>query len=407
MRPNRKMILGAVALGATVAFSSLAIVRAEHSPPPKGKNSFTCSNGTACLQAKSTGGSTPAFSATSTAGISNSAVVGTASAGTGVFGTGAQAGVTGYSANDFGVEGFTGSSGENGVYGESDAYGNGQANSGVYGFQASGSPGVVGTSASGPGVVGAGASGYGVEGDSTGNAGVYGYSQQGGGNGVYGENDVGGAVGVFGYTQTGNGILGDSEGSTGFAVAGQTAGGSAYLFGVENFTNFDECVIDPDANLSCSGKIMGGVLAQRHRNSSGQRVLAYASQSASATIEDVGKARLFNGVANVMIPEDFASVIDRGTEYYVFLTPMGDTRGLYVSMETASGFQVREAMRGRSDIAFDYRIVAKPIDASDDRLPPAPRTKRMHVTARLAQPHIIAPGRPARLRLPVLAGFNR
>ena len=55
--------------------------------------------------------------------------------------------------------------------------------------------------------------------------------------------------------------------------------------------------------------------------------------------------------------------------YYVFLTPLGDTRGLYVSVKTPAAFQVRETLRGRNSLAFDYRIVAHPLGASNDRLP--------------------------------------
>jgi hypothetical protein len=58
--------------------------------------------------------------------------------------------------------------------------------------------------------------------------------------------------------------------------------------------------------------------------------------------------------------------------YYVFLTPLGDTRGLYVSIKTPTAFQVREVEHGRSSLEFDYRIVAHPLDADNDRLPPVP-----------------------------------
>lgn len=76
------------------------------------------------------------------------------------------------------------------------------------------------------------------------------------------------------------------------------------------------------------------------------------------------------GVANVRFDPAFAAMMDRRW-YYVFLTPPGDTRGLFVSMKTPAGFQVRETERGRSNIEFDYRIVAHPVDASGERLPPA------------------------------------
>jgi len=42
----------------------------------------------------------------------------------------------------------------------------------------------------------------------------------------------------------------------------------------------------------------------------------------------------------------------------VFLTPKGDCRGLYVSNETQTGFEVHELGGGKSNVAFDYRIVA-------------------------------------------------
>jgi hypothetical protein len=43
----------------------------------------------------------------------------------------------------------------------------------------------------------------------------------------------------------------------------------------------------------------------------------------------------------------------------VFLTPNGDSEGLYVAGKTATGFEVREQGGGTSNISFDYRIVAK------------------------------------------------
>jgi hypothetical protein len=82
------------------------------------------------------------------------------------------------------------------------------------------------------------------------------------------------------------------------------------------------------------------------------------------------------GTANVTIDPAFASVMDHKW-YYVFLTPLGDTRGLYVSIKTASAFQVRENERGRSNVAFDYRIIAHPVDERSDRLPPAPAPRNL------------------------------
>ena len=107
-------------------------------------------------------------------------------------------------------------------------------------------------------------------------------------------------------------------------------------------------------------------------------MIAYGSESTSATIEDFGTARIVRGIANVQIEATFASTIDRSDSYYVFLTPLGDTRGLYVSLKTPSGFQVRETEGGHSNLGFDYRIVAHPADATNGRLPEAPANHVSH-----------------------------
>ncbi len=115
----------------------------------------------------------------------------------------------------------------------------------------------------------------------------------------------------------------------------------------------------------------------RKVNSNGQRVLAYAPESASATIDDVGTAHMAAGVANVPIDRAFVSTIERTSQYHVFLTPMGDTRGLYVSLKTLAAFEVREAQGGRSTVSFDYRIVARPLGVKDNGLALAPPTRKM------------------------------
>jgi hypothetical protein len=45
-------------------------------------------------------------------------------------------------------------------------------------------------------------------------------------------------------------------------------------------------------------------------------------------------------------------------DYRVFLT-QGDSFGLHVSSKTASGFTVRKQQGGKSNVGFDYRVVAK------------------------------------------------
>lgn len=343
--------LSTITVGVVIAFSAVTVVRAEQSPPPKAK-SFTCSSGPACLQAKSTGSSTAAIAGAATAGAAN-AIEGTAFRGDGLYAS---------SSYGYGVVGASGATA--GVFGESTASGS-YTFPGVYGYSSGANAGVIGYSGGGTAISGITPNGA---------YGVYGSSASERGNGVYGADAA--ANGVYGSGVTGT--TGETNSSGGLALYAVIDSNYAELFQAFNNVTGAQCLIDAGANVYCSGSINGGGLRARHRASTGQRILAYGSESASATIEDVGRARLFDGAANVEIAPDFASVIDRSGEYYVFLTPRGDTRGLYVSQQTPSAFQVRENMRGRSSVVFDYRIVARPIDSDNDRLPAAPRMVRPH-----------------------------
>ncbi|MGA8383919.1 MAG: hypothetical protein WCE97_11330 [Candidatus Cybelea sp.] len=297
---------GAIAVGVAVAISSFGVVRAAHYSPDKKKTTFSCSSGTACLAAESSGGNTYALYAQ---GVSANTVQ-------------AETSATNGDAAIAGISNATSGRAE-GVYAASN---NGD---GVYGI----------TNGSGSG--------------STYYAGVYGLSST--------------AFGVFGEISSTN--------EDGTAVVARADNRYGFPFIGYNQATGGECVIDNNGDLYCTGSVQGGEAQVRQQSSTGRHVVSYASQSASATIEDVGTARMYNGVANVRLSPDFASVID-GTWYYVFLTPLGDTRGLYVSIKTASGFRVNETERGRDSLEFDYRIVAHPLGAPNDRLPPAPSMKR-------------------------------
>lgn len=131
-------------------------------------------------------------------------------------------------------------------------------------------------------------------------------------------------------------------------------------------------------SLDCAGNmILKGTLVQsatplfETHTSDGRNLVSYSARQAQPTIEDVGEARLLSGEAYVAIDSTFASTMDHHSNYVVFVTPEGDSRGLYVASKTLTGFVVRENQGGRSNLVFDYRIVAKPYDTNALRLPTA------------------------------------
>ena len=109
-------------------------------------------------------------------------------------------------------------------------------------------------------------------------------------------------------------------------------------------------------------------------------IIAHKSAPKKKMFEDFGEAKLVRGKARVKISADFAAIVDT-KDYYVFLTPHGDSAGLFVTARTFAGFEVREQGRGTSSLSFAYRIVAHPRQASDNKrlakikLPPLPRAR--------------------------------
>jgi hypothetical protein len=100
----------------------------------------------------------------------------------------------------------------------------------------------------------------------------------------------------------------------------------------------------------------------------------YCLETPESLFEDVGRARLKNGQADVKLDPDFAALVAT-KDYHVFLTPEGDCAGLYVAKRSRDGFRVQEIGDGKSNVAFSYRIVAKRADIVAKRLervePPA------------------------------------
>jgi len=173
------------------------------------------------------------------------------------------------------------------------------------------------------------------------------------------------SVGVAGIGN--EGIDGTNTNTAGaVAVYANGVGGSEYLFVGNNSHTQNVFTVDDAGNVHAHSFISDLAASGPHGSST------YSTQVHTPTIEDFGEARLTAGMAYVPLKGSFTSGIDRNEPYLVFITPQGAVRGsLYVAQKDARGFSVREA-GGASSIAFDYRIVAKPIlaqNASAMRLP--------------------------------------
>jgi len=286
----------------------------------------------------------------------------------GISGNGSLGGVHGLGTNEYGVLGESTSS--DGVYGQS-----GSAD-GVYGHSSS-SNGVEGFSNSGTGVYGSGntavnGAGYynGIIGTANGPfpIGVWGNTKAADqGYGVYGTstaNDGYGVVGVGSNTcgcsgfNIPSGVVG--QGYYGVLAIAGTSG--TYPFVAMDAFGDDVFYIDDVGNV-----YYHGTLHTFAKTRSGNVAQTYAPSSTMSTVEDTGSGSIVNGAGIVRLDPAFADTMD-GAGYEVFITPEGDSRGLYVTSKTANSFVVRESQGGRSSISFSYRIVAKLYGHSTQRV---------------------------------------
>jgi hypothetical protein len=187
-----------------------------------------------------------------------------------------------------------------------------------------------------------GMAGYGVYG--YGDTGVFGYSSSGSpaGWGVYGYNTS---------VAAGGGVRGDSFGSGGIGVLGYSYNATSGTGVQGEGLSYGVFAV---GNIGATGTKSAVVALPDDRV-----VELYAMESPENWFEDFGWGELRDGVAEVVLDPTFALAVNTGIGYHVFLTPRGDCEGLYVAQETGTGFQVRELGGGRSNVSFDYRIVAK------------------------------------------------
>ncbi len=347
------------------------------------QNAVTCGSKSACFLATNSS-SGPGVAGTSAGiGIQGKGITGVkglATSGYGIFGqsTSGSAGVAGTTASRDGVYGYTTSNGI-GVHGVS------AGGYGIYGSTTDGTGvGVVGSvNADGIGVYGASSSSYGVQGLSSSGYALYG-DAYGSGTAAYLAAESGGygliaysngSPTIYGRNANGNGA--DLGGSY-IALVARTPASNGYSFVATDPNGNNLFYVDSGGNVSYHG----GLFKFAHVRG-GALVKSFSPNTTAPTVEDTGTAQLVGGAASVRLDPTFAASIDAASSYRVFVTPGGDTRGLFVAGKTATGFLVRESQGGRSTVSFDYRIVATAAGQAGQRIAVVNATTEPHA----AEPH--------------------
>jgi len=189
---------------------------------------------------------------------------------------------------------------------------------------------------------------------------------------------VQGQVGSFGFSTV--------SGQSLFSVTGSvTQALQVQSFFPPASNAFTEAQFDTNGNPTFWTDSLGDTTAVGTKNAavplkSGKMVKVFSMESPEVWFEDFGAGQLMGGITTVALDQKFTQTVNLAKGYHVFVTPKGDCKGLYVSNETKTGFEVRELGGGQSSVAFDYRIVAHRNGYETTRLPvaPLPSAKVVH-----------------------------
>ena len=225
----------------------------------------------------------------------------------------------------------------------------------------------------GIGVQGLSGAGTGVRGASTSSFGVYGLSQSG--VGAFGGSNS--SIGVYASSNTGDGVFSTAPKK---AVWGRTvvANGIGVFGQATNVGGFGVYGAAPTAantwagyfegHVFVSGGLAGGDVATTAAQAAdGSQRTLYSVDSAEPVVEDFGRGRLTNGLADVRLDPDFVATT-AGDAYMVFLTEEGDHNALFVENKSPAAFTVRAKGSPTAASAFNYRVVAKRKGATGKRL---------------------------------------
>jgi hypothetical protein len=216
--------------------------------------------------------------------------------------------------------------------------------------------------------------GIGIIGSTTDSYGVFGVSTSG--NGVIGQCD-GANEGVLGISATGVGLRGQSSASIG--LFGSTATGFGGFF---QATGAGGVALRAAGSVIVTGDFSAtGMKSALVAGTDGDLRRVFCLESPDSMFEDFGRDKIVNGRGTVRLDPEFRAII-RGDEYEIFLTPLGECNGLYVSNMNRGGFEVKELGSGTSSVAFSYRVAGKRKDVGDDKRLERVKVKDMGIKPR-------------------------
>lgn len=227
--------------------------------------------------------------------------------------------------------------------------------------------------------------------------GIFSSTSQSSGAGVFSINLHADGIAIIGlggnspyyYTLTGGaGVQGVNNTASGVAsyfrndAANTNSSGAVAVYGVSNITTlttyaqiavYGDCGANNVANrygIYSRGRFLAtGTKSTVFKDKNGQDRLLYCTESPEVWFEDIGSAKLNNGIAEIYLDDLFLQAVTINDEHpmHVFIQLEGECEGGVYVIKKHDSFIVKQQGGNNSNAPFSYRILAKRKGNEDER----------------------------------------
>lgn len=101
----------------------------------------------------------------------------------------------------------------------------------------------------------------------------------------------------------------------------------------------------------------------------GNKTVTYAATSTTVDVSTKGTGKLVNGTAKITFDTNYSQITAKDKPVIVTVTPMGETKGVYIAEVTNDGFIVKENGNGTSNASFYWIAIGEKNNANELNVP--------------------------------------
>lgn len=101
----------------------------------------------------------------------------------------------------------------------------------------------------------------------------------------------------------------------------------------------------------------------------GNKTVTYASTSTTVDVSTKGTGKLVNGSAKISFDRNYSQLTAKDKPVIVTVSPMGETKGVYIAEVTTDGFTVKENGNGTSNASFYWIAIGEKNNSNELNVP--------------------------------------